>query len=46
MKMNFSTADIAKGVRKDWGSMCPITKRINSKKVYVRKNKWNNSYCD
>jgi len=40
MKMNIATAEIAKSVRKNWGTMSPVTKRINSKKLYMRKNKW------
>lgn len=40
MKMNIATAEIAKSVRKNWGTMSPVTKRINSKKMYMRKNKW------
>jgi len=43
MKMNIATAEIAKSVRKNWGTMSPVTKRINSKKLYVRKNKWGKS---
>jgi hypothetical protein len=43
MKMNIATAEIAKSVRKNWGVMSPVTKRINSKKLYVRKNKWDKS---
>lgn len=43
MKMTIATAEIAKSVRKNWGVMSPVTKRINSKKLYVRKNKWDKS---
>lgn len=31
-------------VRKSWGDLKPITKRIDSRKVYSRKNKWGNKY--
>ena len=43
MKMNIATAEIAKSVRKNWGTMSPVTKRINSKKLYMRNNKWGKS---
>jgi len=33
-------------VRKSWGDLKPITKRIESNKRYCRKNKWGNRYSE
>lgn len=30
-------------IRKSWGDCKPITKRIESRKLYSRKNKWGNN---
>jgi len=29
-------------IRKSWGNTNPVTKKIESKKSYSRKNKWGN----
>lgn len=34
-----STVEAAKSIRKNWGELCPVTKRIESKKLYTRKVK-------
>ena len=31
-------------IRKSWGLTNPMTKRIESKKAYVRKDKWGKKY--
>lgn len=29
-------------IRRSWGEIRPVTTRINSKRIYVRKHKFNN----
>lgn len=31
-------------IRKSWGNTNPVTKKIESKKAYSRKNKWGNKW--
>jgi hypothetical protein len=42
--MKIKMSDIK--VRKSWGDTSPVTKRIDSRKVYSRRNKWGNKFSD
>ena len=44
MKTTINQADIK--IRKSWGVLNPITKRIDSKKVYIRKLKYKPNWLD
>jgi len=44
MKNNISTLMTVKSVRKTWGVLNPVTKRIDSKKTYKRKEKFNKNW--
>lgn len=33
-------------IRKSWGDLKPVTKRVESRKAYTRKNKWGNKWSN
>ena len=43
MKHNITSESVAKSVRKTWGELNPVTKRIESKRQYNRKEKFTKS---
>jgi len=40
MKHNITSESVAKSVRKTWGELNPVTRKVESKKVYTRKPKF------